>query len=140
MSFAALPVAAQGTGTIQGTVLDTASMSPLAVAQVSVRGTTLGARTGDDGRFTIIGVPAGNHTLRVTRIGFSPVTRDVTVSTGSTTTVSFTLSAAATALEGVVVTALGIEREERSLSTSVQMVSGEDLTNAPDPNLVASLS
>src|SRR5690606_23750183 len=127
LALVASPVAAQNVGTIQGTITDSASQRPLANVQLGVQGTTLGTRSGEDGRFTIANVPAGSHTVRITRIGFRPVNREVTVSAGGTATISVSMVATATTLEGVVVTALGIEREERSISTSVQTVSSEDL-------------
>ncbi|WP_374990713.1 carboxypeptidase-like regulatory domain-containing protein, partial [Enterobacter kobei] len=103
--------------------------------------TTLGARTGEDGAFVVTGVPAGQQTVRITRIGYLPASREVTVPQGGSAQLTVALTATATQLEGVVVTALGIEREERSLTTSVQSVSSADLTRAPDAqNLVTTLS
>src|SRR5690606_19800262 len=68
--------------------------------------------------------------------------RQATITAGATTALSFALAQTALRLEklDVVVTALGIERQERTLTTSVQQVTGDQLTRAPDANLVASLS
>ena len=55
-------------------------------------------------------------------------------------TVDFRMGQTAVEIEGLVVTALGIERQERTLTTSVQQVGGNDLAAVPDPNIVASLS
>ena len=137
---AASPAAAQGNGTVQGTVVDAVTQRPVAGVQVMVAGTTIGGRSNDEGRFTITNVPAGTRTLRAARIGYSPVEQQVAVIAGATSTVSLVMSSTAVNLQGVVVTALGIEREERSLSTSVQTVDGDQLTEARDPNLVAALS
>ncbi len=134
------PAGAQGTGTIQGSVVDSATQRPLADVQVTVVGTTLGARTTQTGGFQISNVPAGTHTVRAARIGFTPAETQVTVSAGRTSTVSFSITQGAVALEGIVVTALGITRDERSISTSVQSVQGSDLTEARETNLVAALS
>ena len=134
------PASAQGTGTIQVSVVDSATQRPLADVQVTVVGTTLGARTSQTGGFQITNVPAGAHTVRAARIGYTPSERQVTVGEGRTSTVSFSISQGAVALEGIVVTALGITRDERSLSTSVQSVQGSALTEARESNLVAALS
>lgn len=136
----AAPAAAQATGSVQGTVVDSASQRPLAGVQVTVVGTARIARTSEGGTFTITGVPAGTHTVRAARIGHRPAESSVTVTAGGAASVRLELPATAAVLEGVVVTALGIEREERSISTSVQTVGGEDLTEARDPNVVAALS
>jgi TonB-linked SusC/RagA family outer membrane protein len=133
-------VVAQSTGTVQGTIVDAATQRPITGVQVTVRGTTLGTLTGTNGRFQIVNVPAGERTVRAEMIGYGASERAITVSAGGAATADFALSTEAVALEGVVVTALGIEREERSLTTSVQRVGGDQLTEARDPNLVAALS
>src|SRR5690242_17239442 len=64
------------TGRIVGRVIDAASGVGIADAGVQVVGTTLGVRSGVDGRFAIAGVPAGTVTLQVRWIGFA--TKQVT--------------------------------------------------------------
>ena len=136
----AAPAAAQSTGTIQGSVVDATTQTPLADVRIMVLGTDLGTRTTNDGRFLLSNVPAGSQTLRALRIGYASLEQPVSVAAGGTETVTLALTTTVASLEGVVVTALGIERDERTISTSVQTVRGEDLTEARDPNLVAALS
>ena len=137
---AATPALAQETGTLQGTVVDATTQRPVADVQVLVVGTRLGGRTGDYGRFTVTNVPAGLQTVRAARIGYAPMQQQVSVTAGSTAEISFAMTPAAISLEGQVVTGLGIERDQRTISTSVQTVDGDQLTEARDPNLVAALS
>ncbi|HSH44809.1 MAG TPA: TonB-dependent receptor plug domain-containing protein, partial [Longimicrobiales bacterium] len=54
--------------------------------------------------------------------------------------VEFQLNPSAVDVGGIVVTALGVEREAREVTTSVQSLDGEALSDAPDQNLVSSLS
>ena len=140
LGAAASPVSAQNTGTIQGVVTDSASQRPLSGVQVVVQGLGRVARTSEGGTFQIADVPAGTHTVRATRIGHRPAEAQAIVTTGGTANVRLELPTTTTILQGVVVTALGIEREERSISTSVSTLSGTQLTEARDPNIVASLS
>jgi TonB-linked SusC/RagA family outer membrane protein len=139
LTGAARPAAAQGTGTIQGTVTD-AESGPVQGARVTVDGTSIGAATGADGRFVLRGVPAGSRTVRAAMLGYATAQRTVAVTDGGMATVSFTLTAAGVLMDEVVVTALGITREEREISTAVQEVSGEDLERAGETNLVSALS
>lgn len=139
LTTAARPVAAQETGTIQGTVTD-AQGSPVAGARVNVDGTAIGAATGSDGRFVLRNVPAGTRTVRAAMLGYASAQRTATVAAGGTATVSFTLSEQGVLMDELVVTALGITREEREISTAVQEVSGEDLQRAGETNLVTALS
>src|SRR5919197_2575990 len=94
------PVGAQQpTGTITGQVIDSATGQPLAGVNVVVEGTRLGAITTDDGTFTIVGVPAGTHTVRARRIGYGSVPVVVSVSDGSTVSVAFVLGKQPTPLD-----------------------------------------
>jgi TonB-linked SusC/RagA family outer membrane protein len=98
------PVGAQQpTGTITGQVIDSATRQPLGGVNVVVEGTELGAITREDGTFSIIGVPAGTHTLRARRIGYGSVQVVVTVSEGSTVSVTLALEKGAALLEEIVV-------------------------------------
>src|SRR3982074_633590 len=83
--------AQQPTGTITGQVVDSATRQPLAGVNVVVDGTRLGAVPRDDGSFSIVGVPAGTHTVRTRRIGYGSVPVVVSVSEGATASVSFVL-------------------------------------------------
>lgn len=130
----------QGTGSVEGVTIDGSTGLPLSGVQVVIVDTQLGALTGDQGRFLIRNVPAGEQTVRVVLMGYGAQDQVVTVRPGATARVDFTLTQTAVELEGLVVTALGIERQERTLTTSVQQVGGGDLARVPDPNIVAALS
>ena len=87
-----------------------------------VKGTTVGASTNTDGSFSLqVPPPAENAVLIVTYLGYEPV--DVTV--GSRTDFRITLRDSAVAVENVVVTALGIKRQEKALSYNVQQVKSD---------------
>jgi TonB-linked SusC/RagA family outer membrane protein len=136
---AAVPSVAQQQGTVQGTVVDAVTLQSLAGAQVSVPGTGLGTLTNQQGRFQILNVPAGAQTIRVNLIGYGTQEQAVNVGAGATATADFSLQQTAIALEGLVVTALGIEREARTLGVAAQTLPGADLPRV-EPNLVNSFS
>ena len=124
---AAVPVAAQlSTGAITGRVVDSASRQPLADVTVSVEGTQFGARTGDDGTYTIGGVPAGSYTVRARRIGYESPVRPVSVAAGSTVTVDFVLARRAPVLDQVVVVGYTTQKKS-SITGAVSTVNTEDL-------------
>ncbi len=85
---------AQQTGTVRGTVTDSASGRGIGSVQVAVQGTQRGAVTDDQGRYSIGGVAAGAATVNVQRLGFAPVRRTVTVGAGETVTLDVVLAAA----------------------------------------------
>lgn len=131
-SILAWPVAvAAQTGAVTGVVVDAASGRPLLDAQISVPGSGLGVLTNASGRYTIRNVPVGQVTVRVDLIGYSSGQSTVTISAGQTATVNFNLSQDAIALGEIVVTGLGKETERRKLSTSVDVLSAEEISQIP---------
>jgi TonB-linked SusC/RagA family outer membrane protein len=98
-------------GIVSGLITDSATHAPLAEVTVQVEGTTLATGTAVDGRYRIIGIPAGTIALRVRRIGYASAIRRITVTDGQTVTVDFALIASAVQLGGVVVTGTAGETE-----------------------------
>lgn len=131
--------AAQQGGTITGRITRAANGEPLSIAQVQIVGTDRGALSDAEGQFLIQDVPAGTHTLRVQLLGYGTVEQTATVTVGGTAQANFALRDEAITLDPVVVTALGIEREERGLGFAVQRVGEEVLARTPEVNLVQAL-
>ncbi|TPE43911.1 SusC/RagA family TonB-linked outer membrane protein [Pontibacter mangrovi] len=124
---------AQQKRTITGTVKDE-SGAPVPYASVQVKGTTTGSTTADDGSFTLtVGEGA---VLVVNSLGFD--SKEVPVGSGST--YNIVLGTSNSQLGEVVVTALGIEREKKSLGYAMQEVKGESIVEAREPNLANALS
>ncbi|MGQ0647807.1 MAG: SusC/RagA family TonB-linked outer membrane protein [Gemmatimonadaceae bacterium] len=128
----ALPLAAQ-TGSIRGKVTVEGASRPLANATVSIVGTQMGTQTNDAGDYRLPSVPAGPRTVRVQRLGFAPATAQVTVETGQTATLDFTIREAPVSLEQVVVTATGDVRR-KEITNSMATISVQQIENAPVVN------
>src|SRR5690606_24964824 len=86
-------------------------------------------------RYTLT-LPDGDGILQFSYIGFE--TRDIPVNNQSV--IDIALNADITSLNVVVVTALGITREERSLGYATQQVDGESLTFTKEQNVLGSLA
>jgi TonB-dependent starch-binding outer membrane protein SusC len=119
----AVQLSAQSTGTVTGRVVEGSSQEPLAGAGVTVA--ERNTLTGPDGRFTVTGVPAGTHTVRVTRIGYGQSTQSVTVAAGQTATANFSLASAALVLESVVAIGYGTQ-EARDNTGAVEAVTADE--------------
>ena len=121
---------------VSGRVTD-ASGQPIIGASVIVRGTTLGVSTDAEGRFSLeVPAPAASQALEVSYLGYETATIPV----GSRTSFAVTLQESSSEIESVVVTALGIKREEKALSYNVQQVGAEDITTVKDANFMNSLA
>jgi len=83
---------AGGTGRVTGRVVDTATQIPVIGASVFVEGTALHTRTGTDGSYTILNVPAGVCFIRVESAGVVTAKQRVTVIAGQTVTVDFRMT------------------------------------------------
>lgn len=121
--------------TVSGRVTSSVDGAPLPGVSILVKGTNTGTSTDADGRFAI-SVPDNNAVLVLSFIGFT--SQEVTV--GNQTNVNIEMSEDATELSEVVVTALGIEREKKALTYSVQDVGTEELAKARELNVINSLS
>ncbi len=100
----------QGRGTIAGRVIDAVTQSPLDQVAVHIEGQGLRSVTGADGRYTVRDVPLGTYRVTARRVGYTLLTRTVTVTADSGVTADFVLAAAATTLNEVVTTAVGDQR------------------------------
>ena len=99
------PVSFLATGVITGHVRDEQG-TPIANAQVSVVSTTRSALTNGRGEYRLVGVPAGAYRLRAAFIGYRAVVHEgITVRSGDSTVVDFTLAASTAVLEDIVVAA-----------------------------------
>jgi TonB-linked SusC/RagA family outer membrane protein len=133
----AAPLAAQ-TGTIRGTVTDSASQAPLEGASVTVAGTSLRAETNAQGGYLLTNAPTGVQTVRVQMIGYAPAQRTVTVKTNAEVTIDVALSASVQRLEDVVAVGYG-SQTRGELSTAVTSVNTADLANQPVASVDAAL-
>lgn len=124
---------AQGTR-ITGVVISEEDGQPVIGASVLVKGTTKGAITDVNGSFEIPNVSEGS-TLVVTYVGM--VQKEVKATGGRQ---KITLTPDSKVLGEVVVTALGITREKKSLGYTTQEIKAADLENAKESNFVNSLA
>ncbi|RMH68393.1 MAG: TonB-dependent receptor [Gemmatimonadetes bacterium] len=96
---------AQSSGTITGTVEDFNFNERLPYVNIVLLGTNRGTVTNANGEFTLKNVPAGTYSIRASFIGYAPITREIEVKAGETTTVEFFLEEAALAGHEVLVQA-----------------------------------
>ncbi len=126
--------AEQGSIRVTGTVTSAADGTPLPGLSIVVQGTSIGTITNADGNYAINAPEDG--ILVFSFVGFS--TQEIEVQGRSVINVS--MEESIEALEEVVVTALGIKREEKSLGFSVGRVSGDELTRVAQENVLNSMA
>ncbi|MEP6731816.1 MAG: carboxypeptidase regulatory-like domain-containing protein, partial [bacterium] len=128
------------TGRIVGRIVDATTGAGIAEAGVQIAGTALGARSGLDGHFTLVGVPVGTITLQARRIGYaSKSVTGLVVEVGKTLEQSITLTSSTVQLTAQVVTASkerGTVNEaidaQRTAVGVVNSVTAEQIAKSPD--------
>lgn len=127
----ATPLAAQ-VRVLRGTVVDSSSGSPIAGANVVIRGTSFGATTGADGRFTLSDLPQRDYIVLVRRFGYR--FRQITVPANETE-VRVAMSSDPLQLDQVVVTGQATAIEKRNLPNAVATVSAEDVNRVSSQSI-----
>ncbi|HAT61119.1 MAG TPA: SusC/RagA family TonB-linked outer membrane protein, partial [Prevotella sp.] len=114
---------------ITGKVFDTDATTPLIGVTVMQKGEKAGAVTDLDGNFTI-NVEGGNPVITFSYLGY----KTTTVPVGKKKVINVILEPSTKNLNEVVVTALGIKREEKSLGYSVTKIGNDELTKSVTGN------
>ncbi len=133
------------TGKIAGIVKDKATRQPLVAANVFIIGTSLGTSTDADGNFVITSVPPGDHSVRVSYIGYTTVVDStVRVTEDQITNLHFDLEPAALENAPVIVSAQALGQNQ-AINTQLQagtimnVVSAARIQELPDANAAESV-
>jgi TonB-linked SusC/RagA family outer membrane protein len=119
--------------TISGTISDQSGM-PLPGVNIIVKGTTTGAQSDFDGNYTI-NASAGD-VLSFTYVGLKAV--DITV--GASNSLNVTMEEDATALDEVVITALGISKDKKKVGYAIENVGSEILEKSSETNILNAIN
>ena len=103
---------------VEGTVRLRGSESPVAGATVTIKGTSLQARTDTAGRFVLLRVPAGPQVVAVRRLGYAVSRTAVTVPAAGAVTITVRMARSSLQLDQLVVTADRTGRATGELGTA----------------------
>jgi len=120
---------------LEGTVIDAVTKEPVIGASVNIKGTTHGVQTDLDGRFYFQTGQKFPYTLVVSYLGYKK--SEVVVNANL---VTIDLTQEQNQLSEVVVTALGISKEKKSLGYTTQALKSKDLENTKETNILNSLT
>lgn len=120
---------------VAGVIVEKVSGSPIPGVSVSIKGSKTVSQTDAGGQFRI--VANTNDILRIVYLGYT--TQEIKI-TGQTADLKIALEETQNELNEVVVTALNITKEKKSLGYSVQELKSSDLSEAKESNLVNELA
>ncbi|MEL6657655.1 MAG: SusC/RagA family TonB-linked outer membrane protein [Bacteroidota bacterium] len=121
--------------TVNGQITDAVSQEGLPGVTVLEKGTTNGVITDLDGKYELT-VSSGEATLVFSYVGYAAQE----IGLANQTQLDIVLAISTTALNEVVVTALGLERDSRDLGYAVQRLDGQDIADVKSPNFVDNLA
>jgi Ca-activated chloride channel family protein len=119
-------------GKITGVITDASNNQPLVGVSVAVKGTSWGAVTNPDGRYTILNVPVGTYTLRITAVGYSTIeVLNVEVHSNLATYQSHAMTTSDTELKQVIRVDCEAPLVVRDKTTTIDIVRSEEITSMP---------
>ncbi|MDR6966651.1 outer membrane receptor protein involved in Fe transport [Flavobacterium arsenatis] len=132
---------AQNKGTVSGTITDKdLNNEVLPFANVMVKGTTIGVSTDMDGKYSL-SVPAGNHVLEISFVGYETMEVPFTVKANETTIVDRAIGSGSVKLEDIVIennrkrnTETAIMMEIKEAKQVVSAISAEQMSRGTDGN------
>src|SRR4051812_44250145 len=127
---AALLLIAPGVGAQQvtGRIVDQGSGQPMAAVQVSIQGTGVGALTQQTGRYLLLNVPVGQHTLTAQRIGYKTQTAQINIAAGGPVVQHFPRAKEALALDEIIAPGPRGGTQRRAIGNAVTAVSAATVT------------
>ena len=117
---------------VSGVVKDS-NGSPIPSANVQIKGTTIGTQTDIDGKYKI---NASNNQVLI----FSYIGMKSEEAKASSSVLNIKLSSSSNELDTVVVTALGIKKEKKTIGYATSIVTGEDLQKSHEANIIEGLA
>ncbi|QTD38562.1 TonB-dependent receptor [Polaribacter batillariae] len=139
LSFLTQKVTAQ-TGSIQGLITDENGMY-VPGASIEIKTLKKGSISNFEGRFTMVAIPIGKHTIKVTYLGYEDVKKEILVKDNETTSVKIQLNSANIELEGIEIKSYRLGGQSKALNTQknnlniTNVVSTDQIGKFPDSNI-----
>lgn len=128
------------TGNVQGTISDENGIY-VPGANVIISELSKGAITDFDGRFTLLNIPEGSHTIQISYLGYATTEQIVSVTANETAVISITMNPQSVELNEVQVSAYGLSGQAKALNTQktnqniTNVVSTDQIGKFPDANI-----
>jgi outer membrane receptor protein involved in Fe transport len=130
-SVAPAALAAQGTGTIRGTITAADTRAPINAARIAIAQPERVALANQRGSYVLRDVPAGSYELVVTAIGYAPARVTVTVSAGRTSNADVAMDVGPLLLSSLVVSATRTPIHANRLTSTVNVLTPQEIATSP---------
>jgi len=123
------------TGSIRGTITDQEVGDPLIGANIIIDGTNMGAATDVEGSYQITNVPAGEHVLKVTYIGYEEQQKPISIEPEQELIADFSLLSEAIQMQTYVVTASRKRERVEDAPAAISVITQTDIRRESNTNL-----
>ncbi len=128
------------TGKLTGTILDAETSEPLIGANIILQGTNLGAATNINGYYTLLNIPPGVYSAKISSIGYKTViVENIKIVVDRTTNLSYELSSTSFEIDEVVVTAR-TPLVQPDLTSSISVMTRDEIEELPVASFTELLS
>ena len=117
-------------GSIRGFVSDKSSGEPIMFCNVTIDGTSFGSQTDLNGMYNLTQVPAGNHTMVVTFVGYKKYTEDIFLQSGEILNIKIELETSTVKIDEIEISADRLEMKTDVKAASIK-ITNEDLDLVP---------
>ena len=132
-------ITAGGFGSVRGTITAKSTGKPLHMTNIVVKGMAIGAPSDKNGRYVIVRVPEGNHSIMVSYVGYKVLVKEVTVGKADTVIADFELEDDLIQMDQVVVTASKIPMFIKEVPVRTEVITRKELEDKGASNLYEAL-
>ncbi len=119
-------------GSLEGIVIEKSTKQPLQGANVIIKGTTMGAATDDEGKFTITNISAGIYQISVSMVGYETINNpEVIISQNRVTKLKFELNPVSIELDESVIVSSGYFEIDPEKIISTKKLTSQDIRSSP---------
>ncbi|NMB83217.1 MAG: TonB-dependent receptor plug domain-containing protein [Ignavibacteria bacterium] len=132
-------------GSFKGRVFDKDTKEVLVGANVVIQGTSIGAATDLDGNFVIRNIPVGKQIVKISYIGYNPITVDIDIVANRTLEQNFSLQPETIEGQAVIITAqaqgqVSAIQQQLTSNKIANVVSEARIQELPDFNAAQAIS
>lgn len=135
-----VPLTGLTQGLVSGRIIDSSGLS-LPGATIEIKSLSKKTVSDETGRYKLLGIPNGSHTVAISYIGFKSIQKTVVISNGQATQLDVVLSPeAGSHMQSVIVTgstgsALKALNQQKNSNRIVNIISADQIGRFPDPNI-----
>ena len=120
---------------LEGEILDKSNQSPLSFANITLKGTSLGAASDNEGRFSIENIEAGTYTIIGSYIGYSTYKQQIIIPDTEQKRITILLEPEAIQLDEYVVTASRRRERIEDAPAAISVISKKEIRRESNTNL-----